>query len=297
MENPVVKTIVLNWNGGDDTLACLESLSNQSYQKNSIIVVDNGSTDDSAERIIKAHPYLQLIRTGRNLGFAGGNNVGISSAIADGAEAVLLLNNDTVAAPDLVEQMVRPLFADESIAAVNPKIYYYDQPDRIWSAGAGVDWRTGITFQFHVDEPDYGQCDVVTDIEYAVGCALMTRADVLRRVGPLDSDFFFYYEEAEWCQRARQAGYRILYVPDARLWHKVSSAVGPGSPKAVYYFTRNRLLFLKKTDGAYQAKARASLGLWKMAFSFLARGDGTRCRAVLKGMADSWIGRFGEAPI
>lgn len=295
MRDPLVKTIVLNWNGGDDTLGCLQSLACQTYKQHCIIVVDNGSVDDSPDRIAEAYPQVEMIRSSRNLGFAGGNNLGIAAALQSGAEAVLLLNNDTVAAPDMVEQLVRPLFSDESIAAVNPKIYYHSEPNHIWSAGATVDRRNGITSQLHIGELDVGQCDNEYNIDYAVGCALMTRPDVIARVGLLDDDFFVYYEEAEWCLRAEDAGYRIVYIPGARIWHKVSNSLGVESPNAIYYFSRNRLLFMKKTGSTRLARLEAIVALSKMATSFFVKGDRQRSRAVWRGITDSCFGRFGEA--
>ena len=239
-----VAVIVLNWNGRDDTLACLESLRAVAYQNFHVTVVDNGSTDGSAGAIRRQFPDVALIETGRNLGFAGGNNVGIRNALQQGADYIFLLNNDTVVAPSLLQELVSAAARCPERGIFTARIYYYAQPERIWSAG--VQWlRDRMEFR-HVQDDAVNSVDQrgVAQTDYACGCALFARSTIFRDVGLLDAKFFLTYEETDFCYRARRAGIPSYYVPSAVLWHKVSVSFGGSeSPLIKYFITRNRLLW------------------------------------------------------
>ena len=297
MGQPNVGIVIVNWNGKQVTLECLESLRLVTYANHTVILVDNGSTDGSREAIAKGFPEVTLIDSGSNLGFSGGNNIGIKRALDDGADAVLLLNNDTVVAPDFLEPLVAALTSDSMIGAVNSKIYYHAEPEKIWSAGGMIDWSTGITHQRFVDEIDSGQADECVDIDYAVGCAVMARREAIERAGVLDDDFFLYYEETEWCQRIRRAGFRIVYVPASRVWHKVSTIVS-NPERLIYYYCRNRLLFLKRTGAGAGVLAGIIVSHFgRMAASFFVRGKTSHGWAVVRGVTDYCVGRFGKASL
>ncbi|MAS35257.1 MAG: glycosyl transferase [Anaerolineaceae bacterium] len=252
-QQPDVSIIVLNYNRREDTLECLRSLQHQTYLYTRVILVDNASTDGTVEAVRSLYPMVEVIETGQNLGFTGGNNVGIQHALDDGADYILLLNNDTVVAPDMIEQMVSVMEQDSSVAITGPTIYYYEQPEMIWSAGGSIDWKRGLTFMVGEGEEDKGQFGTEPrEVEFATGCALMVRRDVWEQVGLLDDTFFMYYEEVEWCVRARRHGMKIVHVPMAMMWHKISLQGRETTPGAYYYLTRNRLLFLSQSHASLQ---------------------------------------------
>ncbi len=241
---PSVHIVVLNWNGGADTVACLESLRRVVYPRLMTVVVDNGSTDDSVERIAAAFPDVPVLRTGANLGYAGGNNVGIRYCLEhDAADFILLLNNDTVVDPAFVDELVQAAERHPDAGLFAPRIYFEARPTVRWYDGAR--WNPRISDFFHVgyDKEDDGS-DEIGATDYASGCALFVRRDVLQRVGELDERYFLLFEEVDLCYRARRAGFGCVVVPRAKVWHKVSAAMGAfDAPLSSYFHTRNRLLF------------------------------------------------------
>jgi GT2 family glycosyltransferase len=243
---PQVAIIILNWNGCKDTLACLASLSRLDYPACEIVVVDNGSTDDSIPAIRATYPQVTLIETGENLGYVGGNNIGLEHARATGADYALLLNNDTEVAPDFLSLLIETAGADPAVGVVGPMIYYFDQPNVIWSAGGFIDWKEGTAWMIGLNEVDRDQFGhLPRQVDFVTGCALLIKMPLVEQVGMLDPRFFAYFEETEWCVRVTRAGYKIMHIPQARLWHKISADAREASPQVHYYMTRNRLLFLK----------------------------------------------------
>jgi GT2 family glycosyltransferase len=302
MSKPTVSIIVLNYKSCEDTLDCLRSLEHLTYAPTQVIVVDNDSNDGSAEAIRAAYPDLLLIETGANLGFTGGNNAGIRRALADGADYIMLLNNDTIVAPDMVEIMVGVMERNPTIGVCGPMIYYYDAPDVIWSGGGIIDWKHGQTMMDGLNQEDRAQFgQEPRDVDFVTGCAIMARREVWEQVGLLDDKFFMYYEETEWCVRAARAGYRIVHIPAAMMWHKIPLNARADSVRAYYYMTRNRLLFLWAT--------RAGLGTW--AYTLFEYGrtwlswtlrprwrDRRHLRAVMvRAIMDFSTGRFGQAAV
>jgi GT2 family glycosyltransferase len=224
---PRVAVIVLTWNGRDLTMECLDSLRPSASAAVELVVVDNASSDGSVAAIRERFgEAVTLIENDANVGFARGNNVGIEYALMRGARYILLLNNDTAVAPDLIERLVAPLEADEAVGITTPKILFYTPPDRIWFAGGEVHLARGTARHIGIRETDRGQYDVERDTGYATGCALMARREVYERVGMLDPTYVAYFEDTDFCMRARQAGWRIRYTPTARVWHKISASTG-----------------------------------------------------------------------
>jgi GT2 family glycosyltransferase len=245
---PKATIVVLNWNGRDDTLECLQSLRSVDYPRFDIMVVDNGSQDGSVAMITARFPELKVIETGRNLGYAGGNNVGLRHALDHGAEFVLLLNNDTTVHPHFLQELVAVAQDHPDAAFFSPKIYFYAEPGRIWYAGGR--WIEDRARFSHVG---YGKQDTgenfnaIKEVDYACGCALLVRASAVPRIGLLDERFFLIFEETDWCYRARDAGFKSIFVPRAIVWHKVSTSFGgSASPIFNYFTTRNRLLWGRK---------------------------------------------------
>ena len=247
MLNPSLKIsiVVLNWNGMKDTLACLESLKKLSYSLHEIIVVDNGSTDGSVPAIREAFPHCKLIETGANLGFAGGNNAGIEYALAHGADYILLLNNDTVVAPDLLECFIETFNVRPDAGLLGAKILRFDQRDTLDHFGGMWDRKSG-TFSFvGLGQKDGADWQESQEIDYACGAGLMIKRAVFEQVGLLEPRFFLIWEESDFCFRAKKAGFKTLTCPKAKIWHKVSASF-VGKPHSTYFWWRNRLLWIER---------------------------------------------------
>lgn len=253
MSSPCVVTVILNTNRRDDTLQCLESLYRNAYPNQQVIVLDNASTDGSATAIRERFPQAVLIQLEQNLGYAGNNNVGIEAALRRGADWVFVLNEDTILAPDCIERLVSAGEESERIGLAGPMVYHYDEPEMIQSAGGKLDAKWAA---LHIgqNELDAGQYRTVRDMDWVSGCALLVRRKTIEEIGALDERFFYYWEETDWCTRAREHDWRIIHVPQAKLWHKGVQRNYQPSPNVTYYATRNRLLFL--------CKHRAPLKIW-----------------------------------
>lgn len=255
--DPFVITVILNTNRRDDTLACLASLAESSYANHKIMVLDNASADGSVAAIQAAYPDVQIVELSQNLGYAGNNNVGIVEAVAQGAEWVFVLNEDTILDPDCLTEMVRVGESDPGIGIVGPMVYHHNEPAVIQSAGGslGPNWESRHIAQ---NEADNGQFHEPRDVDWISGCAIMVRTAVIDQVGALDERFFYYWEETEWCLRSGRAGWRVVHVPAAKLWHKgVQRDYRPG-PNVTYYSTRNRFLMMAK----HQAPLKIWLSVW-----------------------------------
>lgn len=257
LKPPLVVTVILNTDRREDTLAALDSLYKNSYANHRAIVLDNASKDGSAAAIRSEFPQTQVIELEKNLGYAGNNNAGIQAALDMGAGWVFILNEDTLLAPDCLAEMVRVGESDIHVGILGPMVYHYDEPGVIQSAGGkiGKNWQTWHLAQ---NEADQGQFPEPHSVDWISGCAILVRRGVIEQVGMLDARFFYYYEETEWCLRARKAGWRVVHVPRARIWHKgVQRDYFPG-PNVTYYKTRNRFLMLSK----HQAPPQAWLLAW-----------------------------------
>lgn len=227
---PRVLLVVLTWNGRDDTLACVESILALDYPRFRVLVVDNASIDGTEAALRERFgTRIDTLRNDTNLLYAGGMNVGLERARQEGAEYVLLLNNDIVLDAGLLRALVAAASADARIAAAGPKIYYHAEPERLWFAGGELSLWSGWPHHRGLRQWDRGQHDRGRDVDYLTGCALLVRTSVLSAVGLLDAGYAMYAEDADWCLRARRAGFRLRYVPEARLWHKVSASAGARS--------------------------------------------------------------------
>lgn len=254
MEHPPVSRIgivLVNLNGYEDTSVCLDSLAKITYPNFEVIVVDNGSRDDSGKRLRREYPAVTHLRSEMNLGFTGGNNLGIEHAMKFGCNHVLLLNNDTIVTPSFLEPLVERLESVSDIGAVSGKIYYAPQAlngreNVIWYAGSFQKWHTGYHHS-GVLEVDSGKFDEPRDVPYASGCLMLMRGDVIRAIGGLSEDYFIYWEEADWCRRAQQLGYRSVYEPRSIIYHNFRSALlGHETPFHMYMQYRNAFIYARK---------------------------------------------------
>jgi GT2 family glycosyltransferase len=232
-----------------DTIDCITSLKRIEYSNYHILVVDNGSTDGSVVGIKAAFPDIRLLETHENLGFADGNNRGIKLALEDGADYVLLLNNDTEVDSNFLSELVKAAESSQGVGIVGSKIYYYSEPKQLWFAGGRINFYTGDTHHIGERELDEGKYDRIGDTGYVSGCSMLIKRKVLEDIGTLDETFFLYYEDSDFCARARRHGYRIVYAPASVVWHKVSSTAGKVKDLQLFYGTRNMLIFEKRNAG------------------------------------------------
>ena len=285
---PRISVISVNYNGFAVTTAMIDSLRRHVTTPTEIIVVDNGSERDEAAMLRERYPGIIAIRSAENLGFAGGNNLGIRAATGD---CLLLLNNDTEVADDTLHHLCDTLDADPAIGAVCPKIRFHEPPQAIQFAGYTP--LTRITLRnalIGFGEPDSGRFDTPHDTPYAHGAAMMVRREAIERAGMMPEEYFLYYEELDWSVRIREAGYRIAYDPRATVFHKESATTGRQSPLRSYYLTRNRLLFARRnrrgTERRLSILYQLGVALPKSVAAALLCGRRDLAAAVLRGGRD-----------
>lgn len=275
-----IYVVTLNWNLPEDTAACLRSLFTAGMPYGNVIVVDNASDDDSVERLRaefgkKPSDQITLIESQANLGFAGGNNLGIAYALSVGAEWIFLLNNDTVVAPTLFSEMLSEMAAsteqEPSFGLFAPLIYYASEPNRIWSLGDRAIGDTLLTRGILRNQFRPATLPSFMEVDSLNACALMIHRSVFQRIGGFDTRYFMYAEDADLCRRARSAEFRMGCCTNAALWHKVSLSTGVHDPRSRYWRTANQIRFYC---------AHASGGQRVMLFGF------TLVRVLRLGVAD-----------
>lgn len=251
---PQVTIVVLNWNNAPDTIACLDSIYKLGYPAYQVLVVDNGSTDGSDQMIREAYPDVDFLQTGANLGYAEGNNVGIRHALQGNPDYLFVLNNDTLLANDMLDQLVQAAESDPGIVMTGPTMYCTDPPDILFAAGSFVNWKGG-TIQHRGMLQPASQFSHICDnnpVDFIVGCGVLVKTSFIREAGVLDPDYYLNYEDVEWGIRAVKRGYQVVHVPSAVMWHKISAKLGLASPANTYYMTRNALLFFWRNLRGWQ---------------------------------------------
>ncbi|HWE82558.1 MAG TPA: glycosyltransferase family 2 protein [Gaiellaceae bacterium] len=293
-----VAVVILTWNGRDDTLACLRSLSAVTEPELVPIVVDNGSTDGTVEAVRDAFPGIELIETGANLGFAGGNNAGIRRALELGASHVLVLNNDVEVDPRFVSALMDEAERRPDAGALCSTILFAEPPGVIWFAGASFDPRSGYNGrQRGYGEADDGRFASVVETDRACGAAMLVPGPVLEHVGLFDDELFLYVEDVDWSLRARAADYRLYVVPRSKVTHKVSAGSGgESSPTTLYYDTRNSIVVYERHAPLAWLPTRRRRALVvgaHLAQAVLAGRRREGVGAVLAGWRDARRGRLG----
>jgi GT2 family glycosyltransferase len=293
---PLVVSVILNTNRRADTLECLASLAAGRYPAHHVIVLDNASTDGSAEAIRAAFPAVEVVPLAENLGYAGNNNVGIGLALERGAAWVFVLNEDTVLAPDCIERLVEGGASDPRVGIVGPMVYHHDEPGVIQSAGGHLT-RWWDSRHIGQNAPDTGQYAAPRAVDWISGCAILVRRAVVEQVGPIDPRYFYFWEETEWCLRAGRAGWRVLHVPAARLWHKGVQRDYKPKPTVTYYATRNRLLTMATHHAPLHVRAAAWLQIARTLASWTVKPRWRHMKehrhAMWRGAADYARARWG----
>jgi len=312
MRNPDVSIVILNYNGGKDVIDCLESAKNIDYFKRGfyeIIVVDNGSTDDSVENIRKKFPEIRVIQNEKNLGFAEGNNVGIRESNCD---YVMLLNDDTVVGESILKDLVGVMENNENIGIAGPMILYYNDPDRIWCAGGklnlfGYSSHIGKGLKKDLQQPfkkaltkllrkvlskSASRESASQPVDYISGCAMLIKRGVIDKIGLLDAEYFLYFEDMDFCFRAKRAGYECVYIPSPSVWHKTTES-WITNPVQAYYYMRNAIVFAKKNLNGFRRFIFIASQFFIMfphhSFRLIVKRDFGMIKYLLKGLKDGFV--------
>ena len=291
---PNVGIVISNYNGWQDTVQCLESLQKQTYRDFEIILLDDASTNDSVQQLQKhLTENTVFLPQEANVGFAAANNVGMRRALADGCDWVLLLNNDTVAAPDFLETLLRETPAG---AVSCPKMLFLDPPDEIWFAGGELDRATGKVRHLGGHEKDGPAFAKKKQVSFITFCCVLLPRQVIEQVGFLDETLFMYCEDVDYCIRLANAGVPLWFLPDARIWHKAGGSAG--GMLSVYYITRNTLYLTCKGKSRGYIRARTLpvliAGAARYALTKLLGRKKGRSYGAFRGALDFWRGRMGR---
>lgn len=294
--------ILLNWNNQEDTITCLNSLALLSSPDFAvtIYVVDNGSDNTQWAKVSKKFPHVVILQLEQNLGFTGGNNVGIRKALEDGCEYVWILNNDTIVDAHAAKELIHAM-RNTSIGIAGSKIFFMkghefhkqryspkELGNVIWYAGGLIDWDNMYGSHRGVDEVDHGQYDTSEETAFVTGCSLMISKACLMTIGLFNDKYFAFLEDMDLSLRAQIAGFKTMYIPASKVWHKnASSTGGAGNVTHQYYMTRNRLLF-----GLSYGAARTKFALLREAFRIASQGTPIQKHAII----DAALGKWGKKP-
>lgn len=290
MRDSSILVVIVNWNLKQETVACLESLENTGYPCD-VVVVDNGSEDNSAEEIASRFPLVRVLALSRNLGFAAACNLGLKQGLSERTHYVLLLNNDTTVDGQLLVELVRAAESHPDAGILGPIVYNACEPDRLWHAGARRRRWVLAAVNLAQEQVDEGQFDRIREVDYVFGCGMFVRRQVLEAIGTLDPRFFLYLEDMDYCLRAQAAGYRLLCVPGAKIWHRGSASTASDPALRKYHLVRSTWLFLRKH--AVRLWVPAAVVFWGLVFLRavivdMLQGDLTGLRARLRGLLDGW---------
>lgn len=294
--NPKISIIILNWNGANDTIECINSLKNIYYDNYNIIVVDNGSEEVDYLLLQQKTPATKIIRSGKNSGFTGGNNIGIRYALESKTDYLLLLNNDTIVEPDFIQPLLRVFVEEKKVGIVAPQINYYDDPQKVWTAGGTISYIRSSGFAYS-DKTEDRISKNVKEVTFVSGCCMLIKTEAIEKSGLFDDNFFLYGEDVDLCYRTLKSGFRIFVAPKAKIYHKVSSSTSKAlKTLPLYYVTRNRLYLSKK----HFNKAFLLTFLYLVVTMFLKsivwllQGKVKNVRAIIKAFTDFFSGKMGK---
>jgi hypothetical protein len=243
----MIDIILVNYNGLEDTLACIESLKKIDRNDYEIIIVDNGSADGSLGKLKKLQlDKVIVLDSGGNLGFSGGNNMGINYALEHCSDYVLLLNNDTLVEPDFLTHMIEAEEVYENNAIITAKILYEFDRKTIWYAGGEFNFKTSRTSSCGINEIDSGKYDLMRPVTFISGCCMLIPVKAIKEVGLMEEDYFLYCEDTDYGCRFTKHGYILAYQPLSRIYHKVSATTSKLSDLMNYYIVRNKLVIIKR---------------------------------------------------
>lgn len=246
-ESPLVYIILVTWNHWSVTAVCLPLLQQLTYPRYRLLVVDNGSTDQTVAHIRAEYPTIELIENGRNLGFAAGCNVGMRHAMAQGADYVLLLNNDTQFEPDFLAQLMHAVADLPQLGMAAPALAYEGEPQKLWFTGSQRHPWTLEAVDFGHDGPRrHTQPDQQHEVDYIFGTVMLLPTAVLAQLGLFDEAYFMYYEDMDLCLRLQAAGYKLYYIPSVRIQHSISASTDTLSSKRYYYKACSSVIFFRK---------------------------------------------------
>ncbi len=293
-----VTAITVNYARSESTKKLIESLTKSDHAGFSleIVVVDNSQVKPF--KAAEMHENIRVIRPATNTGFSGGNNIGIKEALKRGTDYILLVNDDTVVLPSMIKNLKDVLENDKNIGVASPKIYFtknhefhkdrYAKKDLghvLWFAGGYTDWDNAKSVHRGVDEVDRGQYETIEEIDFATGCCMMIKKDVLEKVGMFDEKYFLYFEDDDLCLRIKKERYKIYYVPTAVMYHDNAGSSGSGSGLHDYFLTRNQMIF-----GMRYAPLKTRLALARQSLRLLATGR----KYQKRGIKDYYLHKFGK---
>ena len=265
-----IGVVTVTYNSSQVIDGFMASLLQQTYSEFVLYVIDNNSSDGTIRQVARhKDPRVSIVRNQRNLGFAEANNQGTHAALESGCESVLFINNDTEFEPLLLEKLAAGM-KERGCDMIAPKILFHDNQQVIWSAGGGFNpWKGYAGYHYGVGQTDRGQFDVPRSVDHAPACCLLVRKEVFAKIGLMDSRYFAYHDDTDFCYRAKRAGLKLIYLPSAKLLHKASSLTGgPESNFSVRYRTRNQIYFMLKHlglwRGLYYLPAFQAFLLWRL---------------------------------
>jgi len=288
----LIDIVILNLNQEADTAECILSLKRMYYKNYRIILVDNGSTDGSGFRLRERFRDIQFLRSDENLGFAAGCNMGIRHSLETSqASYILLLNNDTVVSESLLTALLEAVQPDRSIGIAGAVNYYYFWPDKVHMAAHRFFWWLGV--QGIIIDID----GKLREAQSVSGCCMMIRKEVVQTIGLFDERFFMYYEDSDLCLRAERAGFKVVAVKGAKVWHKIAAVFGARTPRGYYIYTRNQPLFMLKNCPKIFLANYFTVYFFKVSIRiiyFFATFRPAIAMAIIKGFLDFLTGNFGK---
>lgn len=298
-KSPVI-IIVLTWNNFEDTAECLQSLQEIDYPNYHVVLVDNGSVDDSLKKIRSLYPEVTIIEINKNLGYAGGNNVGIQYAISERAEYILLLNNDVIVNKYLVSEFIRVSERYPAAGILGGTNYYYEKRNMIQFSGGIIDWKRGNIIDVTRHKIDKGQFKQVREVDTVAGSCLFIPTQIIKKIGLLNERYFLNFEETDWCCRVKRAGYKVYSCSAAKVWHKVSVS-GKKREDGInilkYYSIRNKFLFLIRNSPKFFLLSSLQYHTIMTTFQVLQliiKGKLKEAKLLIFGLRDGFLGRYGE---